>query len=629
MAKRLQHRGGTTSQHSSFTGAVREVTVDTDKNTLVVHDGATAGGHPLATATNFKSTGIDDNATSTAITINSSEQVGIGTASPSEILHIEGNSPYLVISNTGENVGGIKMYDSADSGGQYFHLTYDSASSNEVSFDTGASGEYTFNVNTAEKMRIDSSGNLGIGTASPSSKLDIYNGGINVDTTGGTLTATRYNSGSGSSLILLQKSQSATIGTQSALSNGYGIGGIITKGSDGTSFINTTAISSEVDGTVSTNSVPSRITFSTNSGSTSYSERMRINSSGNVGIGTTNPTAKLQVEGTFSVRSSSTQSFNDSVNANNLTMTNSKAHFNVDGADKDFQVSSDTVPNALFVQGSDGNVGIGTSSPTYSLQVYKATAGNIVRLGSTRTLDISNSDNGTYLGAIWNRNINSVGGIHTWSINGSERMRIDSSGNVGINTTNTDTKFSLESPAKISRSAATTVDASNLTNKFELLKFTLAYGFQPPAMITGTLMVSVINSRTSFNGQFGFRSTHIDFTFCSGIGYASNGLEVLQAINTLSNSAVNATHSPGRLTALTVTAEVSYDGGSTFGTSFGVASNTSSPAPIVRLVANTTRSNTDASRLGLNYTATYSYNDLCGGGTASPVLLSDAITNVT
>jgi hypothetical protein len=421
MAKRLQHRGGTTSQHSSFTGAVREVTVDTDKNTLVVHDGATAGGHPLATATNFKSTGIDDNATSTAITINSSEQVGIGTASPSEILHIEGNSPYLVISNTGENVGGIKMYDSADSGGQYFHLTYDSASSNEVSFDTGASGEYTFNVNTAEKMRIDSSGNLGIGTASPSSKLDIYNGGINVDTTGGTLTATRYNSGSGSSLILLQKSQSATIGTQSALSNGYGIGGIITKGSDGTSFINTTAISSEVDGTVSTNSVPSRITFSTNSGSTSYSERMRINSSGNVGIGTTNPTAKLQVEGTFSVRSSSTQSFNDSVNANNLTMTNSKAHFNVDGADKDFQVSSDTVPNALFVQGSDGNVGIGTSSPTYSLQVYKATAGNIVRLGSTRTLDISNSDNGTYLGAIWNRNINSVGGIHTWSINGAER----------------------------------------------------------------------------------------------------------------------------------------------------------------------------------------------------------------
>ena len=47
MAKLLKLRGGTTSQHSSFTGAEREVTVDTDKETLVVHDGSTAGGFPL------------------------------------------------------------------------------------------------------------------------------------------------------------------------------------------------------------------------------------------------------------------------------------------------------------------------------------------------------------------------------------------------------------------------------------------------------------------------------------------------------------------------------------------------------------------------------------------------------
>ena len=50
MAKRLQLRRGTTSQHSSFTGAVGEVTVDTDKKVVVVHDGSTAGGVPLATA---------------------------------------------------------------------------------------------------------------------------------------------------------------------------------------------------------------------------------------------------------------------------------------------------------------------------------------------------------------------------------------------------------------------------------------------------------------------------------------------------------------------------------------------------------------------------------------------------
>ena len=48
MSKLLQLRGGTTSEHSSFTGAVREVTVDTTKDTLVVHDGSTAAGFALA-----------------------------------------------------------------------------------------------------------------------------------------------------------------------------------------------------------------------------------------------------------------------------------------------------------------------------------------------------------------------------------------------------------------------------------------------------------------------------------------------------------------------------------------------------------------------------------------------------
>ena len=48
MATQLKLRGGTTAQHASFTGAEKEVTVDTTKDTLVVHDGVTAGGIPLA-----------------------------------------------------------------------------------------------------------------------------------------------------------------------------------------------------------------------------------------------------------------------------------------------------------------------------------------------------------------------------------------------------------------------------------------------------------------------------------------------------------------------------------------------------------------------------------------------------
>ena len=44
MAAQVQFRRGTTVQHSTFTGAVGEVTLDTTKQTLIIHDGSTAGG---------------------------------------------------------------------------------------------------------------------------------------------------------------------------------------------------------------------------------------------------------------------------------------------------------------------------------------------------------------------------------------------------------------------------------------------------------------------------------------------------------------------------------------------------------------------------------------------------------
>ena len=51
MAKQLQLRKGTAAEHSTFTGANGEVTVDTTNKTLRVHDGTTVGGTILATAT--------------------------------------------------------------------------------------------------------------------------------------------------------------------------------------------------------------------------------------------------------------------------------------------------------------------------------------------------------------------------------------------------------------------------------------------------------------------------------------------------------------------------------------------------------------------------------------------------
>mgnify|MGYP001400541886 CR=1 FL=1 len=48
MTKQVQFRKGTTAEHFNFTGALAEITVDTDKNVAVVHDGVTPGGFELS-----------------------------------------------------------------------------------------------------------------------------------------------------------------------------------------------------------------------------------------------------------------------------------------------------------------------------------------------------------------------------------------------------------------------------------------------------------------------------------------------------------------------------------------------------------------------------------------------------
>lgn len=72
MATQVQFRRGTTSQHGSFTGVAGEVTVDTDKDTVVVHDGSQAGGFALPSlktaqeftkTQNFNATTLSDGAT--------------------------------------------------------------------------------------------------------------------------------------------------------------------------------------------------------------------------------------------------------------------------------------------------------------------------------------------------------------------------------------------------------------------------------------------------------------------------------------------------------------------------------------------------------------------------------------
>ena len=59
MSTQIQRRRGTTAEHSTFTGAAGELTIDTTKNTVIVHDGATAGGFPLAKESGVPSSILD------------------------------------------------------------------------------------------------------------------------------------------------------------------------------------------------------------------------------------------------------------------------------------------------------------------------------------------------------------------------------------------------------------------------------------------------------------------------------------------------------------------------------------------------------------------------------------------
>jgi len=63
MTTAVQRRRGTTTEHASFTGLEGEISVNTTKDTLVVHDGSTAGGFELARAdgSNFVATSVDIN----------------------------------------------------------------------------------------------------------------------------------------------------------------------------------------------------------------------------------------------------------------------------------------------------------------------------------------------------------------------------------------------------------------------------------------------------------------------------------------------------------------------------------------------------------------------------------------
>jgi hypothetical protein len=166
-------------------GTLSFATVTTATPTLAAVTGAGATTTNAVTIGNLTSTGIDDNATSTAITINSSENVGIGTTSPDSgpRLHLSKGSAGTVDSHANsvltiedDSTAILQFLTPANEGAQ---IRFGDPDSNGVGLIEYGHGTNNLNFHTAgsERMRINSSGKVGINNTNPSELLSMIGTG--------------------------------------------------------------------------------------------------------------------------------------------------------------------------------------------------------------------------------------------------------------------------------------------------------------------------------------------------------------------------------------------------------------------------------------------------------------------
>jgi len=206
----------------------------------------------------------------------SAKRVGIGTTSPSQYLDLESGS------TTAARVTahGFMCRDN-----------WGSATSLGNGIFSSAANTLAFATNSTEAMRIDSLGRLLVGLTSARTN---YYGSLasNLQVQGSSFAAISCHATSGNGAFIL--------GRDSVIS-GSNIGNLSWQGNDGSTMLQTASISSAVDGTPGTNDMPGRLMFATTAdGASSPTERMRIDSSGNVGINESSPDSTLHVTGPVS-----------------------------------------------------------------------------------------------------------------------------------------------------------------------------------------------------------------------------------------------------------------------------------------------------------------------------------------
>jgi hypothetical protein len=301
----------------------------------------------------------------------SEESLGVGTTSL-----VGAGSPLVTrgtttgkgfVSDNGSNAGFIIQYASGlTSIGQDFNAPL------------------AFLTNNTERMRIDSSGNVVIGS-----------GGLDVSGIGGTYTALNMRAGGGYPVLYGQTTATTTNSAAMQIvgaTSGASAGGAA-------EMLGVIQIAAESD---SSTNATGYINFYTGSGG-SVAERMRIDSSGLVAIGTSSPvsTAQLTVGGTSRIAP---------VSGNGLLLASG-------GSDR------------MFIS-TAGNVGIGTSSPAELLTITNSSGRASIFLSSGGT----NQGYISYFNSTQTLSLGNAAPTGT-GVNGGQQLNILSSGNVGIGTT--------------------------------------------------------------------------------------------------------------------------------------------------------------------------------------------------
>ena len=390
-----------------------------------------------------------------AMTLDASGNLSLGSTSNASRLDVTGTD------NTNTTLAS-RVYSANRTAFLGFGFGVISASANSTGLFLEALGAnpMAFSTNATEKMRITSAGDVGIGTSSPSSSR-VYIANIGNANSGSykitqrsalTLEDDTVNT-NGPTVLTIAGNQAGASPTNSARISlwGQGYTGVSTEAS------RIDLITSQ--GSASTN-VNGNLTFSTSSNSTTPTERMRITSTGDVGIGTTS----LDLVGSTTSLTLDKTSGNGQLSlAANGTV---RGRIFADNSSSELRIGNPTSNPVTFFTAntermridSSGNVGIG-NTPTAKLDVTSgdgtATANGFYVRGATGVFALYPHYDAT-LGCLINSFNSAISAYKpmtfqassfVWNPNGTERMTITSAGDVGIGRSSPSSKLDIATAA--------------------------------------------------------------------------------------------------------------------------------------------------------------------------------------